>query len=57
MNTALQSRFRDAYLKLYGLVPELIWDGTYYRSAHLPMAMKPRRMQSHVARLELRVSA
>ena len=56
MNQNLYNRFRIAYHKLYGIVPELRWDGTYYRSPHLPMAMQPRRMQGHVARLEARTS-
>lgn len=57
MNPKLQSRFRDAYQKLYGIIPDLTWDGTYYRSPHLPMAMRPRRFQGHIIRLESRVEA
>lgn len=56
MNEQLKSRFSVAYHKLYGIIPELLWDGTYYRSPHLPMAMSPRRMLNHTARLELRSS-
>lgn len=54
MNQLFNTRFRDAYHRLYGIIPELIWDGTYYRSPHLPMAMTPRRFQGHILRLELR---
>jgi hypothetical protein len=56
MSSKLQQRFRDAYHKIYGIIPELLWDGTYYRSPHLPMAMTPRRMQSHIIRLETRTA-
>lgn len=56
MNQNLKDRFSIAYHKLYGIIPELLWDGQYYRSPHLPMAMTPRRMQSHVARLEARTA-
>ena len=55
MNEKLKTRFSDAYHKLYGIIPELLWDGTFYRSPHLPMAMSPRRMQGHVSRLEARI--
>mgnify|MGYP001764809644 CR=1 FL=1 len=55
MNEKLKTRFSDAYHKLYGIIPELLWDGTYYRSPHLPMAMSPRRLQGHVSRLEARI--
>ena len=55
MSPNLQTRFSDAYHKLYGIIPELIWDGTYYRSPHLPMAMSARRMQAHINRLETRI--
>lgn len=55
MNETLKARFNLAYHKLYGIIPQLLWDGNYYRSPHLPMAMKPRRFQSHVRRLEARV--
>jgi hypothetical protein len=54
MTSSLNNRFRDAYHKIYGIIPELIYDGTYYRSPHLPSAMSPRRLQSHVIRLETR---
>lgn len=57
MNQNLKKRFRTAYQKIYGIVPELQWDGTYYRSPHLPMAMTPRRLQGHVNRLENRIDA
>lgn len=56
MNEQLKSRFSVAYHKLYGIIPELLWDGTYYRSPHLPMAMSPRRMLNHVGRLESRTA-
>lgn len=55
MSATLKQRFRDAYHKVYGIIPELIWDGTFYRSPHLPMAMTPRRLQSHCSRLETRI--
>ena len=55
MNSNLVARFSEAYLKIYGIVPQMLWDGTYYRSPHLPMAMSPRRLQSHVGRLETRI--
>ena len=57
MNQKYKNRFCDAYHKLYGIIPELVWDGTYYRSPHLPMAMSPRRFQSHITRLESRIAA
>lgn len=50
----LKTRFSIAYHKLYGIIPEVSWDGKYYRSPHLPMAMSPRRLQGHVNRLEAR---
>ena len=56
MNQNLKDRFCTVYHKIYGIIPELRWDGTYYRSPHLPMAMTPRRMQGHVGRLEARLS-
>jgi hypothetical protein len=56
MSTTIKTRFRDAYHKLYGIFPELVWDGTFYRSPHLPMAMSPRRMLSHIVRLETRIA-
>lgn len=51
----LVTRFSEVYLKLYGVTPEVLWDGTYYRSPHLPMAMSPCRFQGHVNRLESRI--
>lgn len=54
MNQKLKERFLAVYHKLYGVYPELLWDGQFYRSPHLPMAMSPRRMQGHVSRLEAR---
>lgn len=54
MNLKLKQRFSDAYQKLYGILPELLWDGTYYRSPHLPMAMTPNRFKGHIMRLETR---
>lgn len=58
MNPILEARFKDAYHKVYGIHPELEWDGTFYRSAHLPMPMSPRRLLSHIiTRLESRISA
>ena len=55
MNENYKKRFINAYHKLYGIIPELIWDGSYYRSPHLPMAMSPRRFQGHLNRLESRL--
>jgi len=55
MSPDLKARFIDAYTKLYGIIPELKWDGTYYRSPHLPMAMSPRRFQAWIIRLESRL--
>lgn len=57
MNQKFKARFCDAYHKIYGIIPELLWDGAYYRSAHLPMAMTPRRFQGHITRLESRIAA
>lgn len=57
MNENLKARFCVAYHKLYGIVPELNWDGAYYRSTHLPMAMSGRRFQAHIGRLEARCPA
>ena len=54
MNPTLKARFDLAYHKIYGIVPEVTWDGKFYRSAHLPMAMSPQRFRTHVQRLELR---
>lgn len=56
MNSKLKKRFSDAYHKVYGIIPEVLWDGTYYRSPHLPMAMSSKRMQAHITRLEARTS-
>ena len=55
MSSTLKTRFRDVYHKIYGIIPELLWDGSFYRSPHLPMAMSSRRMLSHIIRLELRI--
>lgn len=54
MTSSLTDRFRTAYHKIYGIIPEILYDGTYYRSPHLPSAMSPRLLQSHVIRLETR---
>ena len=55
MNPKLVARFSEAYHKIYGILPQVLWDGTFYRSPHLPMAMSPRRLQGHVGRLEARI--
>ncbi len=55
MNPKLVARFSEAYHKIYGITPQVLWDGTFYRSPHLPMAMSPRRLQGHVGRLEARI--
>lgn len=56
MNQKLIQRFIDVYQKIYGIVAQVSWDGEFYRSAHLPMAMNPNRMKGHVMRLESRAS-
>lgn len=57
MKPKLVQRFVAAYHALYGIRPEVLWDGVYYRSPHLPMAMQPARLLPHVRRLEARVPA
>ena len=54
MSPTPAKRFCDAYHKIYGIIPELIWDGKFYRSPHLPLAMSPRRLLNHVLKLESR---
>lgn len=57
MNQKYRVRFLNAYHRIYGIIPQLVWDGTYYRSPHLPMALTPRRFRSHIIRLESRISS
>lgn len=56
MNQKHIQRFIAAYHAVYGIRPEVTWDGTFYRSPHLPMAMQPARLLPHIRRLEARAA-
>ena len=56
VNKELVQRFKDVYRRLYGINPEVVWVGDFYRSPHLPTSMNPRMFRSHIIRLEHRTA-
>lgn len=56
MNQELVHRFKEAYKRIYGINPEVVWVGKHYRSPHLPMSMTARSLRSHCIRLEGRIA-
>ena len=52
--TKIMQRYKDAYMQVYGVLPEITFDGTYYRIKGHGSGVKLSRLKEMARQLEYR---